>query len=362
MQKHSFAALRLFASFVIFVSLQVGITSCTQSKSQDQSIHDSTAVAKADTTTAKTDSSVASVTSNYAPLDTAAYNQKVNWLCRQDTTPGWPVKAPYPVPGAVLPFKRIVAYYGNFFSKGMGILGEYHKDVMIQKLKEDVKKWEKADPETPVVPAIHYIAVTAQELPQKDNTYRLRMPHHQIDTAINVAARVSKDALVFVDVQVGFSKVQDEIPKLEKYLSMPNVHLGIDPEFSMKGEKRPGKEIGTYDADDINFVTEYLAKLVKEHNLPPKILVVHRFVKPMLTNYKKIKTRPEVQIVIHMDGWGPPAKKRNSYKLAIVHEPIQFAGFKVFYGNDTKRVNQPRVMSPEEMLTLHPQPIYIQYQ
>ncbi len=361
MQHPFLATVRRFAFVSILFSFILGAsTSCTQSKSQDQKM-DTVAVAKSDTTTPKKDSVVAPVNA-YEPLDTAAYNQKVAWLSRQDTVRGWPVKAPYPVAGAVLPFKRIVAYYGNFFSKGMGILGEYPKDVMIQKLKEDVKKWEKADPETPVVPAIHYIAVTAQELPQKDNTYRLRMPHHQIDTAINVAARVSKDALVFVDVQVGFSKVQDEIPKLEKYLSMPNVHLGIDPEFSMKGEKRPGKEIGTYDAADINFVTEYLAKLVKEHNLPPKILVVHRFVKPMLTNYKQIKTRPEVQIVVHMDGWGPPAKKRNSYKLAIVHEPIQFAGFKVFYGNDTKRVNQPRVMSPEEMLTLNPQPIYIQYQ
>lgn len=186
------------------------------------------------------------------------------------------------------------------------------------------------------------------------------MPHHQIDTIINMAKKIN--ALVFVDVQVGFSKVQDEIPLLEKYLSMPNVHLGIDPEFSMKGEKVPGKEIGTYDAADVNYVTGYLADLVKKHNIPPKILVVHRFVVPMLTNYKKIVTRPEVQLVIHMDGWGPPAKKRNSYKLAITREPIQFAGFKIFYGNDTQRVGEKSVMSPEDLLKLYPQPIYIQYQ
>jgi hypothetical protein len=357
-----FTSIRSFVSNLVFATAVCGtlwLSGCTQSRSQE----DETRAAATDTArTAIADSAVAAPVSKYAPLDTTAYNAKVAWLSRQDTVPGWPVKAPLPVPGAVLPFKRIVAYYGNFYSKQMGILGEYEKPEMIRRLREDVKKWEEADPETPVVPAIHYIAVTAQELPQKDNTYRLRMPHHQIDTAINVAARVSKDALVFVDVQVGFSKVQDEIPKLEKYLSMPNVHLGIDPEFSMKGEKRPGKEIGTYDAADINYVTEYLAKLVREHNLPPKILVVHRFVKPMVTNYKKIVTRPEVQIVVHMDGWGPPAKKRNSYKLAIVQEPIQFAGFKVFYFNDTKRVSQPRVMSPQDMLSLHPQPIYIQYQ
>ena len=39
----------------------------------------------------------------------------------------WPVQTPYPLDGAILPFKRIVAYYGNFLSKGMGVLGQYRK-------------------------------------------------------------------------------------------------------------------------------------------------------------------------------------------------------------------------------------------
>jgi len=42
------------------------------------------------------------------------------------------------------------------------------------------------------------------------------------------------NALV-LDIQVGHSTLRDEVSALEKYLSMPNVHLGIDPEFSMKG-------------------------------------------------------------------------------------------------------------------------------
>jgi len=35
----------------------------------------------------------------------------------------WPPKTVYPNDGAILPFKRIIAYYGNFYSKGMGVLG-----------------------------------------------------------------------------------------------------------------------------------------------------------------------------------------------------------------------------------------------
>src|SRR3989344_8178909 len=38
----------------------------------------------------------------------------------------WPVKnLPYPNDGAILPFNRIIAYYGNLYSRKMGVLGEY---------------------------------------------------------------------------------------------------------------------------------------------------------------------------------------------------------------------------------------------
>jgi hypothetical protein len=141
---------------------------------------------------------------------------------------------------------------------------------------------------------------------------------------------------------------------------MPNVHLGIDPEFSMKGGQKPGAVIGEYNADDINYATNYLAKLVKENNIPPKILVVHRFTQPMVKNYKQIKIRPEVQIVMHMDGWGHPAKKVGTYKHFIAKEPVEYTGFKIFYKNDMK--NNGRLITPAELVQLKPRPVYIQYQ
>src|SRR5690606_27754570 len=59
-------------------------------------------------------------------LDTAAYNLKNRELANGDTSGYWPVKnQPYPLEGAILPFKRVIAYYGNLYSKRMGILGEY---------------------------------------------------------------------------------------------------------------------------------------------------------------------------------------------------------------------------------------------
>ena len=323
----------------------------------------------------------------FTPLDTIEYDKKLNELANNplpkppttkiikdqktgvETTmtieskplppTGWPVKATYPNAGAILPFSRIIAYYGNLYSKKMGVLGEYPEEEMLQRLDTEVKKWEKADPTTPVVPALHYIAVVAQGSPGEDGKYRFRMPDKEIDKVLKIAEKIN--AIVFLDVQVGFSTIQTELPYFEKYLKLPNVHFGMDPEFSMKSGIRPGKVVGTYDATDVNFAANYLAKLVKENNLPPKVLVVHRYTQKMLTNYQNIKPLPEVQIVMHMDGWGGKAKKKNTYQQFIYKEPVQFTGFKLFYKND---ILDPGTVlfTPLELLKLSPKPIYIQYQ
>lgn len=292
-------------------------------------------------------------------LDTNLFHSQLTHVVNGDTSGRWPVKTAYPLPGAILPFKRIIAYYGNFYSKQMGILGELPKDSMLARLNEEKEAWEKADSLMEVQPAIHYIAVTAQQLPGKAGKYRLRMPFSQIDSAISIAKEI--DAIVFLDIQVGLSTLKEEVPELEKYLKMPQVHLGIDPEFSMKDGQAPGKVVGYFDAEDINYTTEYLAKLVKENNLPPKVLILHRFTQRMVRDYKNIITRPEVQIVVHMDGWGEPAKKINTYRQFVYREPVEFTGFKIFYKNDLKPANS-RLMKPEDLLKLKPAPVYVQYQ
>lgn len=294
------------------------------------------------------------------PTDTLAYQNKLKFLANGDTTGRWPNHLnAYPLDGAILPFKRIVAYYGNLYSKKMGVLGEYPPKELWKKLNAEVKAWEKADTATPVQPAIHYIAVVAAGSPGKDGKYRTRMPFHQIDSALAIAKM--GNAIVFLDIQVAQSSLPQEVPLLEKYLKLPHVHLGIDPEFSMKDGHRPGTKIGTMDATDVNYCSNYLTKLVKDNNLPPKILIVHRFTQGMIRNYKNITLHPEVQIVMNMDGWGEPVLKRSTYKLYIYKEPVQFTGFKLFYKNDLKKAPN-KMLTPTELLALKPQPIYIQYQ
>ncbi len=271
----------------------------------------------------------------------------------------WPAKTVYPNAGAILPFNRVVAYYGNLYSKKMGALGEYPEEEMLAMLQAEVKKWTEADPTMPAIPALHYVVVTAQGSAGEDGKYRLRMPDKEIEKVLAMAKKI--DAIVFLDVQVGFSNLSSELPLLEKYLKMPQVHLGIDPEFSMKGDKRPGKVVGTFYASDINYAAEYLAKVVKDNNLTPKILVVHRYIQNMVTNYQEVKPLSEVQIVMDMDGWGGKDKKLTTYRQFIYKEPVQFTGFKIFYKNDTLEKGTV-IFTPPELLKLNPRPIYIQYQ
>ncbi|RYY34215.1 MAG: hypothetical protein EOP46_14175 [Sphingobacteriaceae bacterium] len=345
---------KILPSFLSALLILAVLTSCTETGKAGKS--GTKATAKGETA----DGDTIIKESAYQPIDTAVYDSLMKRLANGDTTGKWPVKGTaYPGPGAILPFKRVVAFYGNLFSKKMGILGELPPDQMLAKLKTEVKNWEKADPKTPVQPALHYIAVVAQGDGGKDGKYRYRMPFKQIDTILYMAKKI--DALVFLDVQVALSTIKDELPLFEKYLSMPNVHFGIDPEFSMKDGTKPGKKIGTYDAADINYVTGYLADLVKKNNLPPKILVVHRFTRKMVTNYKNIKTRPEVQVVMDMDGWGEPDLKLGTYRHFIYGEPVQFTGFKLFYKNDLKKAPN-RMLTPAELVKYKPAPIYIQYQ
>lgn len=268
----------------------------------------------------------------------------------------WPVRGPAPLPGALLPEHFIVAYYGNPRSTRMGILGQIPPEEMLPRLERTAAEWAKAAPGRKVLPALHLIATVAQGKPGPGKKYRLRMG----DSLINTVAGWAEERgwIMFVDVQTGHSTVREELEPLLPFLRRPYVHLALDPEFAMKQGGIPGRRIGTLDAEDVNYAIEVLGRLVDDHKLPPKILIVHRFTRRMLTNTHQIRLDPRVQVVIQMDGFGSPALKQDAYRFWIVPEPVQFTGFKLFYKNDKP------LMTPEQVLggALYPVPVYVQYQ
>ena len=264
-------------------------------------------------------------------------------------------------PGALLTGKRIIAYYGNPHSTKMGVLGEYPEAQMLAMLDTTVRAWAVADPATPVVPAIHLVAVIAQGAPGSDGMWRRREDSTMIEKTYGWAR--SRNGVLFLDIQASHSTLQQELPPLLRYLERPDVHLGIDPEFYMHHDKegvRPSAKIGMMMAADVNYVIRTLDQLVTEKHLPPKVLVVHRFTRLMVPDAEAIRPTKNVQVVMHMDGWGPPWLKFDSFRDYIVQYPVQFTGFKLFYHNDTKKGDA--LLLPRELLRMQPRLSYVQYQ
>src|SRR6201985_784652 len=114
MKRIIFCSVFLLSSSILFLN-------CTQSKGnkQDVKTHPPPALA------GQTNDTVSNQKVVSPPIDKKLYDSLMKRLAHGDTSGKWPVKnTPYPLPGAILPFKRVVAFYGNLFSKKMGILGD----------------------------------------------------------------------------------------------------------------------------------------------------------------------------------------------------------------------------------------------
>jgi hypothetical protein len=85
------------------------------------------------------------VLKNRSAHDSVSYASAIRAGMRLTERGEWPVKGPAPLPGAILPQRRIVAFYGNPLSKKMGVLGEYPVDEMLTRLDEEVRRWQEAD-------------------------------------------------------------------------------------------------------------------------------------------------------------------------------------------------------------------------
>jgi hypothetical protein len=257
-------------------------------------------------------------------------------------------------PNGLLSDARILTFYGFPGDENMGILGEYDKETVLAKLREQAAAYEAADPSKPVLIGMEVIASVAQKDPQADGSYLLDTPSEVLDAYADFCE--ANDILLFLDVQIGRRTVQAEVEGLRPWLEKPFVHLAIDPEFAMREGEIPGDHIGQVDASDITLTQEYLAKLAADAGIPPKVLIVHQFHYSMIENKDQVKPVAGVQLVIDADGWGTPADKKATYDVVIGQEPIEFDGVKLFYQQDVP------LMTPEEILELDPAPDLIIYQ
>jgi hypothetical protein len=265
-----------------------------------------------------------------------------------------PTAVPVPQP-PLLPEHRILSFYGNPLAKEMGILGEVPADQMLKKLKQQIAAYSASDPSRPFVPALELVTPAAQGWPGEDGLYRARMKPEVINQVADWAE--ANDALLILDVQIGLSTVPEEVDALLPYLRRPYVHLALDPEFAIPSGHIPGEVVGTLDASAVDGVVRTLSEIVAAEHLPPKVLIIHRFTDSMVTNAWAITRRdPNVQIVVTMDGFGPPALKLAQYRSYVHDQGVQYSGIKLFYHHDDP------LLTPPEVLGLDPSPDLVIYQ
>ena len=249
---------------------------------------------------------------------------------------------------------RLVAYYGNPLSELMGVLGETDPQTMMAKLKEQTAVYSELDPAHPAVPTIELIASTASREAGASGQYINQLPNGIIEEYAQLAEE--NGALLLLDVQLGLATVEDEIEILRPFLERPYVHLAIDTEYSVEPGQVPGVDLGNVDGTEIASAIETLDQIVRENNLPDKMLLVHQFETGIVTSKELIQPTENVEVVIHADGFGGPEAKLTKYDMLVRDEATQYGGFKLFYTQDAP------LLSPQQVLQLDPAPAVVTYQ
>lgn len=246
----------------------------------------------------------------------------------------------------------LITWYGNPRSTRMGALGEQSGEARIARFRKQADAYAAVSPKK-VLMAYHLVAVVAQCTAGSDEKWRRRETTDVIQALLD-EARANGFRLV-LDIQPGRSTVAAEVAALEPFLKEPDVDLALDPEFSMTDCEIPGKQIGALSAADVNGALDALETIIAANRLPPKILVVHQFRLDMLPDKKKIRTSHVVDTVLMMDGLGSQSLKLASYR-AVMRQPLEFAGIKLFYKQDRG------LFTPAQVLALRPTPSVVIYQ
>jgi hypothetical protein len=247
----------------------------------------------------------------------------------------------------------LITWYGNPRTPGLGVLGERSGEARAAALRQQASAYAGLTSKR-IAMAYHLVAVVAQCTPGSDGRWR-RRETPQVIRALLDEARQAGFRLV-LDIQPGRSSMDDEAASLEGFLQQPDVDLALDPEWRMSECEVPGQRIGQLRAAEINRVIARLERLVTAHELPPKLLILHQFRLDMLPDKAQITRSRDVRLVLNMDGFGSQSLKLASYRAIMRQGPLEFAGIKLFYRQDTG------LFSPPQVLSLRPVPSLVVYQ
>lgn len=293
-----------------------------------------------------------------SPSATSALRQPAATATAPTSTP-----TPTPSPKATLPTggrlifpeHRLVGFSGGR-SPAFGRLDIDDIPGAIEDLDELVPAYE-LDGRT-VLPVFELITVVAHDSPTDSRLYRTVEPDHVIETYLDAARQ--HGALLLLNVQPGRADFLDEVKRLEPWLREPDVGLALDPEWAVDSGEVPGRTYGSTTGAELDGVAQWLSRLVKEHDLPEKVLVFHQVHPSVVEDESDLEPHPGVALIKSVDGIGAQSEKEQTWRrLMSTKPPWVHSGFKLFFEEDTRR---GPLMTPEQVLALEPLPVYVLYE
>lgn len=261
--------------------------------------------------------------------------------------------APLPPEPSLLTGRRMVALYGHPGAPVLGVLGEQDVRASIDRVRQVAAPYGADGRE--VLPAFEIIATVASSSAGADGDYSAESSVAELRPWVDAAGAAG--VYVVLDLQPGRTDFLTQARLYEELLREPHVGLALDPEWRLAPGERHLEQVGSVDAAEVQTVVDWLADLTADAGLPDKLLLLHQFRLDMITNREAIVPRPELEIVIQMDGNGTAAQKYATYDaLTSGVEDRWRWGWKNFYDEDFP------TFTPSEVLALDPVPVFVSYQ
>jgi hypothetical protein len=203
------------------------------------------------------------------------------------------------------------------------------------------------------------VAVVTTADPGFDKMNRRRVPDVTVEQYLGAAR--DAHALLLLNIQPGASDFLTEAEHFDKWLHEPDVGLALDPEWAMHQKQVPGAQFGQVTGKTLNSVGEYLSSIVEDGDLPEKVLVFHQVNNWVLKGEEDIVQHPGVVMIKSVDGLGPAGTKIKTYNTLVktMTEGVH-AGIKLFFDEDT--AGGHKLMTPDQVLGLVPEPEYVMYE
>jgi hypothetical protein len=250
--------------------------------------------------------------------------------------------------------KQVIAYYGTPLAPGLGILGLYPPEEMAQRLVRETERYDRLNGDRGTVGAIHLIYSIALDSPGPHGMYVNYLPDSTVNRYVRLAER--HDLQLILDFQIGRNDIPSEIRKVDRFLKHPRVHVAVDPEYAVGPHGIPILTPGVITGGEMNEMQEHVAGIVEEHDLPPKMIVIHQFMDKTVVNGSEAKRYDGVEIVLNMDAFGDEKPKIDKYRAYSNLPYAHRMGYNIFLKQDRP------VATPEKVLALQPSPDFIIYQ